>query len=146
MALKKLKKAHGRDAQAFLDDSSGKDNLRAILADMAKAGPVLTATLATIVTGQLNAIVFPFPVLLVSLTTIIGGTGSGGQTDVDVMTSAGTLATTTTLNTEPNNTAKTDTVAVEVPANTEISLEVSAQPTSGSALTATVLMQPIEVE
>ncbi len=156
MALKKLKKGL-EDAQAFQDKSSGKDTLREVLADMAKAGPILTETVPGIIaTGQLNAMIFPFAVRLVSLTIVVFDTGDSGKTDVDVNTAAGTHTLASIDNSEAGGTVKTSlpgegtgaTAPAEIPANTEISVSVTAAPgaSSGASLTATALFSPIDIE
>lgn len=155
MALKKLKKGL-EDAQAFQDKSSGKDTLREVLVDMAKAGPVLSETVPgeIISATLLNSMILPFPVRVVSLTIVVFDTGDSGQTDVVVDSALGDHALASIDNAEADGTVKTALGGVgvgqgaEIPANTEFSLRVTAAPgaSSGNTLTATALLSPIDIE
>ncbi len=146
MPLKTLKKAHLDDAGAFTDQSSGKDSLRDVLADMAKAGPTLTAIQATIATADiLNAIVLPFDVLLTSLVLFAGEWGSAGSTVINVNDVAGVLKAVTVDNAVADETTVTTPLDIVVLAGTPIFFEVDTAPTAGTDLIATLTMQPVKV-
>ena len=145
MALKILTKG-SEEAQAGLDRSSGKDTLRDVLADMAKAGPTLTFFQAVIAAlDPANAIILPFPVLITGLHLWAGDWGN--TTDLIVIVNDGNtaFATVTVPHTTTNETGVSTPLAIEVPADTPIVISVDTPPTAGADLIATVTMQPIDV-
>ncbi len=147
MTLRTLKKAHLDDAGAFTDQSSGKDSLRDVLTDMAKAGPTLTVHQAVIATADiLNAIVLPFDVLITSLVLFAGEWGSAGTTVININDPSSLLAAVTVDNAVADEAVVTTPLDIVVTAGTPIFLEVDTAPTGGTDLVATVTMQPIKVE
>ncbi len=147
MTIKTLKKSHLDDAGAFTDQSSGKDSLRDVLVDMAKAGPTLTAHQAVIATIDiLNGIVLPFDVLLTNLVLFAGEWGSAGTTVVNLNDVTGVLKAVTVDNAVADETVVTTPLDIVVLAGTPILLEVDTAPTAGTDLVATVTMQTVKVE
>ncbi len=144
MATKQLKKAL-EDAQALQDRSSGKDTLRDVLVDMAKAGPLLRGVQAVIAVASLDQIILPFPVRVTGLLVQAGDWGNTTDTIV-AAEAASTIATVTIPHTTLNGSEVFTPLDVEVPANTPIELEVTQAPTAGSNFLATLLLSPINVE
>ena len=141
-----LKKSLG-DAGAFVDDSSGKDNLYDVLKALAQSGgQSLSAQQATIATATIGGLVAYGETQLQSLAIAVGTTGTAGSTTVQAHVNGVSQGELTVANTEANGIAKTLVLAVDLVAGDLVELVVSAAPTGGADLTATARMSGVVVE
>lgn len=146
MTIAKLGAGTSLHALSRMDESFDDDTLRAAIVAMAKAGPTLTALQAVIATGELNAIVLPFDVLLESLEVWAGEWGSAGSTIVEVIDNVATLATVTVGNAVADESGVSTAIGVVVAAGTPIIINVDTAPTDGTRLIATVVMRVVNIE
>lgn len=148
----KLKKLMG-EAGAGLDDSNGGfanlyKVLKQLVTDVAFGrGQDVSAYQGTIATGILTAMVAPKAGVLKKFSTFVAVCGSAGATTVRVLKNGVAVAALdlTTDNADPDATAKTvdlGTAAVAVAAGDLLQLSVSAAPTGGTGLSATLVIEP----
>lgn len=141
-----LKKDLGK-AGAFLDESGPYDNLHDVLVAMAQ-GPIGAANAfqATIATATLNAVIASGAGKITGLKTSVGTTGTAGDTTVQVHLNGVSQGELTTSNTEADGTAKSLDLDVDLVEGDLVEIVVSAAPTAGADLAASVKLQPVIVE
>lgn len=146
MSRATLKRSLG-EGGAFIGDSHGEDNLLAVLTAMANAGgEPLSARQATIATAVIAAMLVDVPSRIGTFAIKVGTTGTAGSTTVVVKVDTVTVATLTIANTETDGTYKAVEVNTNVDAESLIEIEVTAAPTAGANLTATMRNKPVTVE
>lgn len=142
-----LKKSLG-EAAAFIDESHGTDRLYDVLKTLAENGAeMLTDKLATIATGLLSGFVVDKPSKLIGLRTSVGVCGTADSTTVQVLVNSVSKGELTTANDDADGTKKSLVITpLALAAGDLVQLNVSAAPTAGEDLVATVRMQPVTVE
>lgn len=141
-----LKKFLG-EGGAALDDSHGFDNLYDVLKALAEvAGEKLHAYQATIATATIGGMVCDKAGTLTILRTSVGVCGTAGDTDVQVHLNGVSQGELTTDNADADGIKKSLAFAVTVAAGDLIEIVVTAAPTAGSDLVASVTVLPVTVE
>lgn len=126
---------------AFIDDSHGDDNLIDVLKALAEGGGDLDAFQVTIAAATIASKVIDKPTTLHSFWTHVAVCGTAGQTDVDLVVNGAVVAQLVTDNAEADGTSKASSDAdlpLELAAGDLVQLVVSAAPTAGTGLTASV--------
>jgi hypothetical protein len=144
--LATLKRALG-EADAFIDDSHGENHLYKVLKALAEEGTHLSAYQGTIATAILTGMVIDKATKLVSLRTAVAVCGTAGATSVRVRVN-GTLvgATATTDNAAADGTKTQVDQDIDLVAGDLVQLEVTAAPTGGTGLTASLHFRSVTVE
>jgi len=147
MTLKILKKLIG-DAGAGMDESHGSDRLYGVLKALVENhSESLNAYQATIAAATISAMVVDAPCKLGRLRTSIGTTGTADSTTVQVHINGVSKGELTTANTEADGTKKSTTaLGTELAAGDLLELVVSAAPTGGVDLIASVKLQSVSIE
>lgn len=141
-----LKKYMGTGG-AGLDDSIGYDNLHDVLKALAESsGEHVNAYQATIATATIGAMVMHKAATLTSLRTAIATCGTAGSTTVQVHVNGVSKGELTTANDETDGTKKAKALSVALVAGDLVEIVVSAAPTGGADLNASVKTYPVTVE
>lgn len=145
--MKTLKKWMG-EAGAGLANDHGYDNLFDVLSEIALGGSEhLSSALAVIATGVLDALVVGQVSKLTSLKASVGTTGTAGATTVQVLVNGVSKAEVTVDNTDTDGIVITDEdLDVDLAVDDVVQFNVSAAPTAGADLVATVRMSSVAVE
>lgn len=146
MTTKILKKALG-EAGAFIDDSSGKDNLIDVLTALASLGEKATGAQAAPAVAVLESFLADKTQDMdASLQFQMGTTGTAGSATANLKVAGVVVATATIASTELDGTTKAALGTVSVKAGELVELDVSAIPTAGADLVATGRLKPVSVE
>lgn len=147
MSTATLKRDMG-EAGAYFSDDSGEDNLAKVLAALANAGEPLSFKQAGATTTGIKAsMVTDVPTRIATLQVHVGDTGDAGDTVVSVRVDGVLLTPTVTVdNTEDDDTAKGVAIDANVPAGSLVEIDITAAPTAGALVTATLRLKPVTVE
>lgn len=141
-----LKRSLG-EAAAFIDDSHGEDRLYEVLKALAGQGETLSGRQDAVTADVLASIIVDEETTLKSFRTVLGTTGSAGQTDVELKVNGSTVATLSTTNAEADGMSKAATgLPLDLEAGDLVEIEVTAAPTAGANLTATARLGAVTVE
>jgi len=146
MTVKTLKQNLG-ETGAYTDRSSGHDNLYDVAVALAAGELPLSGRQDTVATGIIASILLDTDKIIKKLRIKVGTTGSADSTTVQVLKNAVSQGELTIANTEADGTAKALTIAdVACVAGDLIELSVSAAPTAGANLVASVQLASVLVE
>jgi hypothetical protein len=141
-----LKQNLGEAGALVGDKSIGVDTLRDVLVALAERSAGLTAYQATIATATLNGVVLDKPHKLTNLRTSVGVCGTATGTTVQVHKNGVSQGELSTAHDETDGTKKSLDLDVDCVAGDVIALVVSAAPTAGTGLTASAVLEPVDVE
>lgn len=149
MSRATLKKILG-EANAFFDESNGQPSiLREVLTALAEDGVQHSVYQATIATATLFSMIVDKATTLRNFRIAVADTGSATQSDVEVQLN-GTTVTGTALsivNTEADAIQKdSGELDVDLAVGDLVEIVVTAAPTSGVGLTASMRLGGVEVE
>jgi hypothetical protein len=146
MTVKKLEQNLG-ETGAYTDRSSGKDNLYDVIKAMAQ-GPAndLDARQDTVATGLIASRILTGDVKLTGLKIRVGTTGTAGSTTVQVLKNGVSQGSLTIANTDADGTLSSLSLDVDCEADDYIEINVSAAPTAGANLIASVKMAAVDVQ
>jgi len=137
-----LKKFMG-EAGALLSDSTGFNKLYDVLKELIEGGPVtLPAYQATIATATIAAMVADRVGVITSLRTAIAVCGTADNTTVQVHVNGSSKGELTTAHDDDDGTKKALALTQAVAVGDLIEIVVSAAPTAGSDLNASVRISP----
>jgi hypothetical protein len=144
--LATLKKMMG-EGGAGQDESHGSDRLYDVLKALAEQGTLFSATQATVAAAAIGGFVADQTTKLRSLWIDVAVAGTAGSTSVRARVN-GTLVgdTATVANTDADGTSIGVDLDVEIEAGDLVEIVVTAAPTGGTGLTATLRMSPVTVE
>jgi hypothetical protein len=145
---KTLKKLLGIGGAGIDESYEDVNQLYDVLKAMVEgAAPALSARQTTIATADIGGmLVDDAEGKLLRLRTSVGTTGTAGSTTVQVHKNGVSQGELTTANTEADGVKKSLTLDVALAAGDLIELVVSAAPTAGADLVASVYTSPITVE
>ena len=144
-----LKKLLGEGLAGFDESHGAPSRLYELMESIVKLGaPLDGGQVGAISTAVVARRVVDVDSVLGKLSVRVGTTGSAGQTDVQVRVGATLLApTATVLNTDADGTTlSVDMGEAAVAAGQTVSIEVTAAPTAGADLDATVGIRPASIE
>lgn len=131
---------------AYTDRSSGKDNLYDVVAAMANSGPTLDAYQATIATGIIASKILFGDHIIKKLKIYVGVCGTAGSTTVQVLKNSVSQGELSIANTVADGAPLELVIAnVACVAGDRIELSVSAAPTAGTDLIASVQLAAVSV-
>lgn len=128
------------EAGAGFDESHGAPNrLVVVLQALADSGSNLDVTQATIAAATIASRVVDKATRLLNLSVSVAVCGTAGDTDIDVEVNGTVVATLTVDNADADGIKKTTgDINVAVPAAALVEIIVSAAPTSGTGLVASI--------
>lgn len=141
-----LKQNLGEAGALIGDKSIGADTLRDVLVAMIQATVPVSGRQDTVATATIAGIVLNKPGKVTNLRTAVGTTGTAGATTVQVHLNGVSQGELTTDNTDADGTVKSLTLDVDCVAGDLVELVVSAAPTAGANLTASLTIEPVDVE
>lgn len=132
------------EAGALLGDSTGLDNLYAVLKELVLSGRQnLSVYQATIATATIYSSINDRARTLKEFAIAAATTGTAGDTDVQIQVGGVNAKELTIDNTDADGTSVSDkTLDVAVPADTLVEIVVTAAPTAGAGLTASAVLAP----
>ena len=136
------------EANSYFSDDSGKDNLAKVLAALSSAGETLSfKQVGATTTGIKASMVTDVPTRIATLQVHVGDTGDAGDTVVSIRVDGTLLTPTVTVdNAEDDDTAKGVAVDTKVDAGSLVEIDITAAPTAGALVTATLRLKPVTVE
>lgn len=142
-----LKSVLGQGGALLGDKSFPNDDLLDVLQAVAQ-NPIgnLNAYQATIAAATIGGMVCSGPGKIKGLRTAVGVCGTADSTTVQCHLNGVSQGELTTANTETDGTKKSLALDVSVVAGDVVSIVVSAAPTAGTDLIASVKLQPVIVE
>lgn len=145
MTVKNLVQELG-ETGANTDRSSGKDNLYDVLKAFAQ-GPAndLDARQDTVATGLIASRILTSEAKITGLKIRVGTTGTATTTTVQVLKNGVSQGALSIANTEADGTLKSLVLDVDCVADDYIEINVSAAPTGGANLIASVKMAAVDV-
>jgi len=146
MTVKNLEQNLG-ETGAFTDRSSGKDNLYDVVKAMAQ-GPAndLDGRQDTVATGIVSSRIASGDAKITGLKIRVGTTGTAGSTTVQVLKNGASQGSLTIANTEDDGTQKSLDLDVDCVEDDYVEINVSAAPTGGANLIASVKMAAVDVQ
>lgn len=145
MTVKNLEQNLG-ETGAYTDRSSGRDNLYDVVKAIA-LGPSndLTARQTTIAVAILQGVILSGDTKITGLKLFVGTTGTADTTTVAVLKNGVSQGTLSIANTEDDGTQKSLDLDVDCVEDDYIQISVTAAPTAGSNLVATVKLAAVNV-
>lgn len=141
-----LKQNLGEAGALVGDKSIGLDTLRDVLVAMVQGPAPVSGRQDTIAAATIAGTVLNKPGKLSNLRTAVGTTGTAGATTVQVHLNGVSQGELTTDNTDADGIVKSLDLDVDCVAGDLIELVVSAAPTGGVNLTATLSIDSVDIE
>lgn len=146
MTVKNLEQSLG-ETGAYTDQSSGKDNLYDVVAAIANSGPTLDAYQATIATGIIASKILFGDHIIKKLKVYVGVCGTADTTTVQVLKNTVSQGEISVAHDDADGTASELAIAdIACVDGDLIELSVSAAPTAGTDLRASVQLASVLVK
>jgi hypothetical protein len=146
MTVKNLEQNLG-ETGAYTDRSSGKDNLYDVVTAIANSGPTLDAYQATIATGIIASKILFGDHIIKKLKIYVGVCGTADTTTVQVLKNSVSQGELSVAHSVADGAASELVIAdIACVAGDRIEINVSAAPTAGTDLIASVQLAPVLVK